>query len=168
MNTIFNSKFATGYERANKNIILITKNYKLFQTSNLREWYERHVIEPTLASFEEFQERDSEWALLRIMNLTININKCNPMRAGCRFEVLREIIIKRAVINMRSMDNACFAWWVVAALYPAKRNADRESSYLHYTMVLNFQNIEFSITLKDITKFEHLNDVSINVYAIER
>jgi len=35
------------------------------------------------------------------------------------------------------------------------------------TMVLNFQNIEFPITLKDVTKFEYLNDVSIDVYAIE-
>ncbi|KYN10054.1 hypothetical protein ALC57_17743, partial [Trachymyrmex cornetzi] len=116
---------------------------------------------------EEFQERDSGWALSRIMNLTININKCNPLRAGCRFEVPREIMTKRAVINVRSMDNACSAWSVVAALYPAERNADRESSYPHYTTVLNFQNIEFPITLKDVTKFERLNDVSINVYVIE-
>jgi len=28
-------------------------------TSNLREWYERHVIEPMLAALEQFQERDS-------------------------------------------------------------------------------------------------------------
>ena len=43
----------------------------------------------------------------------------------------------------------------------------RGSSYLHYTMVLNLQNIEFPITLKDITEFEHLDDMYIDVYAIE-
>ena len=53
----------------------------------------------------------------------------------------------------------------VVALYSAERNADRESSYPHYKIMLNFQNIEFS-TLKDVTKFERLNDVSINVYEI--
>jgi len=36
----------------------------------------------------------------------------------------------------------------------AERNADHESSYPHYTMVLNLQNIEFPIMLKDVTKFE--------------
>jgi len=51
----------------------------------------------------------------------------------------------------------------VASLYSAERNADRESFYPHYTMVLNFQNIEIFITLKDVTKFERLNVVSINV-----
>jgi len=72
---------------------------------------------------------------------------------------------KRAVINVRSMDNACLAW-SVAALYPSERNADRESSYPHYTMMLNLQNLqnlEFLIMLKDVTKFEGLNDVSINI-----
>ena len=56
---------------------------------------------------------------------------------------------------------------MVAALYPAERNADRESSYLHYTTVLNLADIEFPITFKDIPKFERLNAVSINVYGIE-
>jgi len=65
------------------------------------------------------------------------------------------------------MDNACFAWSVVAILYPAKRNTDRESSYSHYTMMLNFQNIEFPLMLKDVMKFERLNDMSFNVYDIE-
>ncbi|XP_018374274.1 PREDICTED: uncharacterized protein LOC108768373 [Trachymyrmex cornetzi] len=56
----------------------------------MREWYERYVIEPTLASLEEFQERDSGWALSRILNLTVNVNKLDPMHAGCHFEVPRD------------------------------------------------------------------------------
>ncbi|KYN50748.1 hypothetical protein ALC56_10211, partial [Trachymyrmex septentrionalis] len=90
-----------------------------------------------------------------------------PMRAGCYFEVPREIATKRAVINVSTMDNAYFAWSVVAALYPAEKHAERESSYPHYTTVLNLAGIEFPITFKDIPKFERLNAVSINVYDIE-
>ena len=40
------------------------------------------VVKPTLSSLEEFQERDSGWALSRIPNLTMNMNKHNPLRAG--------------------------------------------------------------------------------------
>jgi len=86
-----------------------TKNREIYRYTDLREWYEQH-IEPTLTSLEEFQERDSGWALSRILNLVVNVNKLNPMRAGCYFEVPREIIIKKAVINVSTMDNACFAW----------------------------------------------------------
>lgn len=165
VNTVFNGEFVTGDKRANKSIN--TKNYELFRTSDLEEWYARRVVEPTLASLEEFQERDSGWALSRILDFTVNVNKYNSVRVGCHVNLPREIILKRAVINVRYTDNACFAWSVVAALYPVERNADRESSYPHYTTVLKLQDIEFPVTLKDIGKFEHLNDVSINVYTIE-
>ncbi|RLU15826.1 hypothetical protein DMN91_011582 [Ooceraea biroi] len=74
---------------------------------------------------------------------------------------------KRVVINVQSTDNACFAWSVVAALYPADRNAERESSYPHYTTVLNLQDIEFPVSMKQIKKFLLLNDISINVYTIQ-
>jgi len=35
------------------------------------------------------------------------------------------------------------------------------------TTVLNFNDIEFPMTLKNIGKFERLNNVSINIYGIE-
>ncbi|KYN38165.1 hypothetical protein ALC56_07459 [Trachymyrmex septentrionalis] len=39
------------------------------------------------------------------------------------------------------------------------------SSYPDYTTVLNLEGIEFPVTLKQITKFELLNDISINVFT---
>jgi len=166
INTVFNGEFVAGDKRANKSIA--TRNYELFRTSNLCEWYELHVVEPILASLEEFQERDSGWALSRILNLLININKYNPLHAGCHIELPREIKLKRAVVNVQSMDNACFAWSVVAALHPAKNHVERDSSYPHYTSVLNLKDIEFPMTLNQIKKFENLNGISINVYCIEK
>ncbi|EZA46672.1 hypothetical protein X777_03599 [Ooceraea biroi] len=118
-------------------------------------------------SLEEFQERDSGWALSRILNLTINVNRHNPMHAGCRIKLPEEIKTKKAVVNVQSKDNACFAWSVIATLYPAERHTERQSSYPHYTTVLNLKGIEFPVSLKQIKKFELLNDISINVYAIQ-
>jgi len=45
INTVFNGEFMADDKRANKNIT--TRNYKLFRTSDLQEWYESLVIEPT-------------------------------------------------------------------------------------------------------------------------
>ncbi|XP_025073192.1 uncharacterized protein LOC112552354 [Pogonomyrmex barbatus] len=89
------------------------------------------------------------------------------MHAGCYIELPWEIMLKRAVINMQSMDNACFAWSVVATLHLVERHTNRESSYPHYTTVLNLQDITFPMTLNQIKKFEHLNEISINVYDIK-
>ncbi|XP_011859566.1 PREDICTED: uncharacterized protein LOC105557042 [Vollenhovia emeryi] len=165
VNTAFNGEFVAGDKRANKSIN--TKNCKLFITTDLQLWYESRVIGPTLVELEEFQERDSGWALSRILNLTINVNKCNPMRAGCHIDVPEVVKRKKAVINVQSMDNACFAWSVVAALYPAERNVGRESSYPHYSDVLNLRDVPMPMTLSGIKKFERLNSISINMYSID-
>ncbi|XP_076635443.1 uncharacterized protein LOC143348731 [Colletes latitarsis] len=90
-----------------------------------------------------------------------------PMHAGRAIQLPREIRLKKAVINVCSTDNACFAWSVVAALYPAESRVSLASSYPHYTTVLNIQDIEFPMTLNQIKKFEHINNISINVYTIE-
>ncbi|XP_025992395.2 uncharacterized protein LOC113004158 [Solenopsis invicta] len=70
-------------------------------------------------------------------------------------------MMKKAVVNVKSNDNACFAWSVVASLHPAERNTDQESSYPHYSTVLNLKGIEFPMTLPQIKKFEILNKISI-------
>ncbi|XP_011698553.1 PREDICTED: uncharacterized protein LOC105456305 [Wasmannia auropunctata] len=91
----------------------------------------------------------------------------NPLHAGCHIQLPREIITKKAVVNVQFIGNACFAWSVVAALYLAKSHVDRESSYPHYKSVLNLKDIQFPMTLSQIKKFENLNAISINVYTIE-
>ncbi|KAG5323720.1 GVQW3 protein, partial [Pseudoatta argentina] len=84
----------------------------------------------------------------------------DAMHAGCHIKVPWEITTKRAVISVRRTMRA-------SVLYPTEKYTDRKSLYLHYTTVLNLTNIEFPVTLKNISKFERLNAVSINVYGIE-
>jgi len=122
INTVFNGEFVASDKRANKSIT--TKNYELFCSSDLQVWYELRVVEPTLTSLEEFQERDSGWALSRIINLLINVNKYNALHTGCHIDIPQEIKLKKAVVNIQSMDNVCFAWSVVATLHPAKNNTN--------------------------------------------
>jgi len=33
---------------------ITTRNYKLFRTSDLQEWYESHVVKSTVTSLKEF------------------------------------------------------------------------------------------------------------------
>ncbi|XP_011700257.1 PREDICTED: uncharacterized protein LOC105457338 [Wasmannia auropunctata] len=164
INTAFNGEFVAGDKRANKSIT--TSNKELYQCTNLQEWYKLHIIELILASLDEFEERDSGWTLSRILNLTVNVNKHNPLHAGCNIELPREIMLKKAVVNVKSEDNACFARSVVAALHPAKSHTERESSYPLYSTVLNLNGIEFPMTLNQIEKFEELNTISINVFSV--
>ena len=87
------------------------------------------------------------------------------MHAGCWVELPREIMLRKR--NQCAFDRQCVfrAWSVVAALYPMQSHVNRKSSYPDYTTVLNLEGIEFPVTLKQITKFELLNDISINVFT---
>jgi len=125
------------------------------------------VVDTILASLEEFQERDSGWALSRILDLTINVNKFNPLHAGCNIGLPRKIMLKRAVVNVKSNDNTCFAWAVVAALHSATKHSERTNEYPHYSTVLNLCGIEFPMTLPQISKFERQNAISVNVFTPE-
>ncbi|XP_066600001.1 uncharacterized protein [Prorops nasuta] len=146
-----------------------TKNSVLYKTDNFSDWYRQNIVETILNDLSEFQERDSGWALERILNLIGNIYHYNPLRDGCGVELPPCIIHKRAVINIDNEDSACFAWDVTIALYPAKPPAKtyRTSSYPHYRSVLDVGSLTFPTTLKHIRKFESDNNISVNVFTME-
>lgn len=93
---------------------------------------------------EEFQERDSGWALEKILYLEVNICKYSS------YIRLPEVIQnKKAVIYVKNEDDACFAWAVVSAMYPAQRDSCRTTSYPHYAdtdISLNFKDINIYFT----------------------
>lgn len=144
-----------------------TQNVIIDRGTNLNEWFKENIIDKILNKLEEFQEKQSGFALKSIHSLEINVNKCEVGNGSSYIRLPNEIISKQACINVKNYDNACFAWAIVSALYPSSNHSDRISSYPHYSSVLNLQNIEFPISLKDITKVEKLNEISINVYMLE-
>lgn len=95
------------------------------------------------------------------------MNKYNPLRASSYIKLPKQIQGKKAVINIENEDECCFAWAVVSALFEPRGHVGRTSSYPNYQRVLNFEGISFPVKLKDIAKFENLNNISINVYGLE-
>jgi len=55
-------------------------------------------------------------------------------------------------------------WWLLCIRLKENRNGNLP----HYSTVLNLKDIEFPMTLNQIKKFEHQNNISINVYCIEK
>ena len=163
VNTNLNAEFMLGENIDMKSFG--TRNRVLFETSSVREWYSKHVVAPTLVAIEEFQDRDSGWTLRAVLNILLNINKHNPLRAGCYIPLPHAVVLKKAVVNVKSGDNACFLWAVVASLHPAATHGDRCTSYPHYATVLRTDDITLPVTLDQLAKFERFNDVSVNVYT---
>ncbi|XP_047515259.1 uncharacterized protein LOC125056273 [Pieris napi] len=114
-----------------------------------------------------FERKDSGWSLKKILHLDMNLNQFNPLRGKSFIELPHDIKIKKAVINVKNTDDACFKWALLSALFPIHKNSDRVSSYTKYSHKLKFGNIKFPVKLKDIHKIESLNNISINVFGLE-
>lgn len=153
----------------------IVSELKSFNTKNII-FNAGTDIDATLTDFktkiikksEEFQEKDSGWSLQKIAYIELNIMKYNPLRASSYIDLPKKIKEKKACVNVQNNDHACFAWAIVSALFPASQSNDRITSYPHYSEVLNLNGLEFPMTIKNIKKFESLNDfVSVNVFSLD-
>jgi hypothetical protein len=93
-----------------------TKNAIIDLGTDIREWFLNHVQDEILNKLSEFQERDSGFALRRIIYLEVNINKMEIGNGSSYIELPREISNKKACINIKNNDQACFYWSVVCGL----------------------------------------------------
>ncbi|VEN46542.1 unnamed protein product [Callosobruchus maculatus] len=144
-----------------------TSNSPIYQDTNISEWFDSKVLHPIMKQLQEFQEKDSGWALKKVVNLGVNINLFNPMRGSSYIDLPSHIKNKKACVNVKNDDQACFAWAVVSALYPADKHSDRTSMYPSYTSILNLKGIQFPMTIHQIKNFENQNDISINIYTLK-
>jgi len=146
-----------------------TKNQVIDTGTDLKQWYNENVSSKILTKLEEFAEKDSGWALYEILGLKVNINNLDPLKFGYSTFVSLSTFIKKkhAIVNVQNNDRYCFLWAVVSALYPTEMHPDRKSSYPHFQDVLRYDDIDFPITMKNIKKFEKLNNLAINLYCIE-
>ena len=75
---------------------------------------------------------------------------------------------KHACVTVQNFDDdLCFKWAILSTLHPV-HNSDRVSSYKIYENELNFNGIQFPMSLKQIPKFEKQNHISVNVYTLKK
>jgi len=79
-----------------------TKSAEIFASTDLREWFNEHVRVPLLRDVEEFQDQDSGWTLLNVLNLTLHINKYNPIRASSYVPHPAKILSRKSCINVQN------------------------------------------------------------------
>ncbi|XP_030745136.1 uncharacterized protein LOC115874172 [Sitophilus oryzae] len=172
INTVFCGEFqvAKADQIQSEFKYLNTKNAPVYQDTDFDIWFKEHVTDPLLVKLSDFQENASGWALSRVINLSVNINKYNPLHAGSYIDLPKSIKSKKACVNIQNSDDMCFAWAVTSALYPplSSKVADRTSSYPNPKDVLNLEGIQFPMTQKQVPRFERQNDVSVNIYRLKQ
>ena len=71
------------------------------------------------------------------------------------------------MVKIKKGDLECFKWSILAALHPASKDAQRVTNYQEYKDELNFEGINFPVSIDKISKFEKQNPgISITVIGI--
>ena len=87
--------------------------------------------------------------------------KYDPMRASSYLQLPKELKAKK------NYDEKCFLWSILVSLHPIQHNSYRISKYQEYEHELNVIGIQYPIDVKDIGKFEHQNNISVNICGYE-
>ena len=70
---------------------------------------------------------------------------------------------------MKNKDNECFKWCITRALNLVDKHPERITKILQLQAEkLNWKDLKFPMELTQISRFEKLNEVSVNVYGYEK
>lgn len=101
--------------------------------------------------------------------LTLEMVDYQPIEGSSYLELPNDLLLTKAVINIKNDNQECFKWSVLAALHPVSNDAQRVSNYQEYKNELNFDGIDFPVTIDQISKFGKQNPgISVTVIGIDK
>ena len=95
----------------------------------------------------------------------------SPQKETSYIDLPKEIKTKKFVINVKNKNNRCFEYAILSAQQhdKIKDSHQRPSKYREHLNKLNFNGIEFPVSLKDIDKFEKQNpEIGVNVFGYNK
>ena len=69
----------------------------------------------------------------------------------------------KSIVNMQNEDNFCSLWCVLAHLHEVDIHRERVSQHEIFFQKPRQGDLQFSMNIKDLLTFEHLNNLKINV-----
>lgn len=144
-----------------QNLIVTGANEIDDNINSIANQFEREV--------HQFESMGSGYILHEIDRLDIRIGQYNLLQVGCFQELPRVLLNKKCLVNIKSNDNHCFLWCVIAAIFPQRHHKERVDNYRIYENLFDCQGMTFPVSEKHITLFEDNNrsvhDIAINLFS---
>ena len=103
-----------------------------------------------------------------IVNVILEIYKVNDIQASSWVELPEKHKNNKSIINIKNDDQFCFLWCILEHLCPVEDNKSRTSNYSMHFNKHNLEGLEFPMKVKDIPKFENLNNLNVNVFELTK
>ncbi len=98
------------------------QNRIIDRLTDLKCFYNEYIKDKLLSKIDTFSEISSGWALHSILELKVNINHYSPLNIGTFVDLPESIKKTHGVLNIKSHDEFCFMWCIVAHLCPVDIN----------------------------------------------
>ena len=174
----FNMGVHVIYEQAT-NADILTDPPVVLQTEQFEVYEDTDLNELLITCSEQLQNRiatyesvGSGWIISSMIALDTTVWQLDPLRASNYHPLPEWVQHTKSVRNVQNKrDNMCFKWSVLAGLYEPTDpdNVCRVSSYTAcegYEDAPDFSMLTYPVSLREIKKFEKVNNISVNVYAI--
>ena len=119
-----------------------------------------------MQKLDDEQLEGSGFVLNGIVNVILEIYKVNDIQASSCVELPEKYMNNKSLMNIKNDDQFCFLWCILAHFCPVEENKSRTSNYSMHFNKLNLEGLEFPMRVKDILKFEKLNNLNVNVFEL--
>ena len=117
---------------------------------------------------DQLTQMGSGWTLRQVHELQLQMAEYQPLHGSSYLELHPYFENEKSIINVKNEDDKCFMWAILAALHPVSAHPERGGPYQQFKEELNFEGINFPVTINNISKFEKLNSsISISVIGYE-
>ena len=121
-----------------------------------------------MQKLDDEQLEGSGFVLNGIVNVIMEVYKVNDIQASSWVELPEKYKNNKSIINIKNDDQYCFLWCILAHLFPVEDHKNRTSSYSMNLNKLISNGLEFPMKIKDIPKFENLNNLNVNVFELTK
>ena len=121
-----------------------------------------------MQKIDDEQLEGSGFVLNGIVNVILEIYKVNDIQPSSWVELPEKYRNNKSIINIKNDDQFCFLWCILAHLFPVEDHKNRTSNYSMHTNKLILNGLEFPMKIKDIPKFENLNNLNVNVFELTK
>ena len=159
-------KFSNG-QKTEKNGFFNSKADLILNNTNIQSSLQiskQHILN----IISQWVSEGSGWTVESIESHHLNIANYSPLKGSSYIELPPEIKKSKGLINIKNEDNECFRWCHIRHLNPQNKNPQRiTKTDKNFIKQLDYSNIEFPVTVKQINKIEKRNNIRINLFGYE-
>lgn len=111
----------------------------------------------------------SGFTVAEISGLEVHCNKLKMLRPKSHIPLPKWLELKRAIVNPKNVDQQCFKHAVLSRHYTGTgKGAVWRARVARYEGLYNFDSISFPTPLSQVKKFARQNNMSINIYGVDK